>query len=310
MDVIGGSLGVTNPYALRDTAEHWWSREGRAGVQECIILWTPWYWEDALGPGATCHSIKAHKLLAQLQTPKRCKCCRKYFSPNVGPKLFRLAGIFHLLPPADILHENLDDFPNEALVMQAVAAKFLQVIVSGSDPWYIVNIPVLQKLDIQGILCKDRVVRHEDQAEDNVDMKIGIPSIRGDFKLALIYSVLLAIQTVTSLGTPPPPPPAGTPSHPTTVKHSPISFALELDIGTLQVFRTLPKRDIVTRIDRFNSVVTSKVFIGVKGESGRLKIPSGFVVSDLVFDTTIVIKALQHIAHITEAGRSGTLLLR
>lgn len=183
--------------------------------------------------------------------------------------------------------------------------------------------------------------------EDVVGIKVGIPSIRGDFKLAHIYSALLAVQTVESLQPPRPPTKSGVPVR------SRFSFALELDIPTIQIHWTLPKRNVVTRIDNFHTTLSSigpptvgfdhasvfvplpakvnswesdrpgrwdellslqqwqvfisplgdSVSIAVQGESAHLRIPAGFVFFDLVFDTTVMIKALKHITHITKAGR-------
>jgi len=183
--------------------------------------------------------------------------------------------------------------------------------------------------------------------EDFVDVNVDIPSVRGDFKIAHIYSAMLAMQTVKSFR-----PPRSVP-RPKAPVRSKFTFTLQLNIPTIQFFWTLPKRNIVTRVNGFKTFVSSNgppnigfehatVFvplparvnrwesslpgrwdeilslqkwdvsvsplqtsmsIAVKGESGRLKIPSGFVFHDLVFDTVIVIKALKHIAHITKGGR-------
>lgn len=185
------------------------------------------------------------------------------------------------------------------------------------------------------------------QPEDVLEAKIAIPSIRGDFKIAHIYSTLLAIQTVKSLQ-----PPRSAPA-PGVAVRSRFTFTLQLDIPTIQFFWTLPKRNIVTRIDNFAISLSStgpptigfdhaaifvplpgrvnrwegdapgrwaellrlqqwrllvsplgdSVSIAIQGKAARLKVPSGFVFFDLVFDTILVVKALKHITHITKAGR-------
>ncbi|KAG2013550.1 hypothetical protein CC2G_010449 [Coprinopsis cinerea AmutBmut pab1-1] len=190
-------------------------------------------------------------------------------------------------------------------------------------------------------------VDHDPEGRDTCNISVQAPSVRADFKLSHVYSVLLAVQTLASLQ-------ARRTSRSAAAKaKSSLEVHLEATITNFQVYWTLPQRNVVTRfdglsarlapslppqvgfsqaalfvplpsrVDRWESETPGRwgellnlqkwdatiildnpdPSISVTGQSGCLRIPSGFVFFDLVFDISILAKALKHITHITKAGR-------
>ena len=62
--------------------------------------------------------------------------------------------------------------------------------------------------------------------------------------------------------------------------------------------------ELLTLVSWELSVATEEkpVSVNIEGEKGRLRIPYGFVLADLVHDVSVVVKAIKHIAHMASAG--------
>lgn len=89
-------------------------------------------------------------------------------------------------------------------------------------------------------------------AEDVMEVKVSVPSVRGDIKLCHIYSALLAVQTVKSLR------PPRSMTHATGVPvRSKFSFTLDIDVKAVQIYWTLPKRNVASRMDGFSTSLSS-----------------------------------------------------
>ena len=83
------------------------------------------------------------------------------------------------------------------------------------------------------------------QSPDTCDLSIFIPSIRFDFQLAFVYSILLGFQTIRLIT-----PPGSQVNKPQAEKRAPsISLSVQGNIMTIEGFITLPTQALVFRAD-------------------------------------------------------------
>jgi hypothetical protein len=182
---------------------------------------------------------------------------------------------------------------------------------------------------------------------DSCEIYADIPYIRASFKLAHMYCMLLALQTLRSF-LPVSPSHASTPRQPSS-----LSYGFKAAIPTIQILLVLPKQKFAVRVDGIDALLSQDkppeirlnktlvwvclpsqinrwnedigerweellslhkwdiyflpsigvLSILVEGDSARLRIPFGYVLSDLIFDAVVTVKALRHLLQVTALGR-------
>ncbi|KAF7331891.1 hypothetical protein MKEN_00069400 [Mycena kentingensis (nom. inval.)] len=162
---------------------------------------------------------------------------------------------------------------------------------------------------------------------DSCDLTVNVGHIHGTLQLAHVYSILLGIASVQHLAN------ARPRSTPAT---RPLLFKATVNMRTVQVLCELPHQSAVLRLDGINSMISADQsaiikwdraivwvkaqsweeflclhkwtvtfnsgIIDIDGDNARIHVPNGFIVSDLILDISVFVKAARHLSRICLIG--------